>query len=405
MFTPSPQKVKENWFKRFSSQPHQAFFSSGVIFLLLFIFVLFLVYSNIVVLETSLLTFHSYALIYIVFIQFFLGFLFVVFPRFLMQAEISSNIYMKQFFSYFIASLLFFISLFTSEVLTIFSSFVIFVTQLFSFKVLYNIHKKSIIKVKEDTKWVLISFAFGLFSNFLFIISFIEFEYSYVLKLISINSGFYLFLFMLIFSIAQRMVPFFTSAKIPDYKINKSKYLLEIVFTFLFIKVIFLSMGKIELNFLVDIPLFIVFTREFIKWKIDYRKVTAIMWVLFLSLYWIPIGFFVSSLESVFHLFNSSIVFEKVVIHLFALGFFSTILLGFGTRVVLGHSGNTPTANKFTTIIFLVFQVVVLFRVFAGISINFSFDYQFIINISAVLFLITFILWGINYLPYLFKGK
>lgn len=412
MFSTSPQDTiteKDNffklWYKKFSSQPHQAFFSSGVLFLLLFICVVFLSYSNIINPKVSLLTFHAYALIYIVFIQFFLGFLFVVFPRFLMQAEIASQVYMKQFFAYFIGSFLFFIAIFVSESLTILASFIVFVAQLFSFRTLFNIHKKSLIKVKEDTKWVLISFSFGLLSNLLFIISFIDFQYSYLLKQIGVYSGFYLFLFMLIFSIAQRMVPFFTSAKIPNYVINKSKYLLEVVFILLLLKVIFLVIGKTQLNLICDIPLFIIFTKEFIKWKIDYRKVTAIMWVLFLALYWIPIGFFVSSIESILYIFNSEFVFEKAVIHIFALGFFCTILLGFGTRVILGHSGNTPTANKFTSLIYLLFQVVVLFRVFTAFSINWDFDYQVMINISVILFLILFIPWGVKYLPYLLKGK
>lgn len=393
------------WYKKFISQPHQSFFSSGVLFLLLFIFALFLSYSNIVTLKVPLLTFHAYALIYVVFIQFFLGFLFVVFPRFLMQAEIASNVYMKQFYLYFLGSILFFTSIFTSEILTIFSSFLIFSTQLISFKTLFNIHKKSLIKVKEDTKWVLISFAFGLASNFLYILSFIDFKYSYFMKTVSIYSGFYLFLFMLIFSIAQRMVPFFTTAKIPNYVINKSKYLLETIFIFLLLKVILLSFEKPELNFIADVPLFIIFLKELIKWKIDFRKVTAIMWILYLSLYWIPIGFFLSSIESFSYIFNNNIVFEKSVIHIFALGFFSTTLLGFGTRVILGHSGNTPTANRFTAIIYIVFQFVVLFRVFTALSINLNFDYQNMILISAFLFLSVFSLWSIKYLPYLLKGK
>lgn len=412
MFSTSPQNdviVKkspfQSWFEKFSSQPHQSFFSSGAIFLILFIFALFLNYSGIVYLKVSLLIYHAYALIFVVFIQFFLGFLFVVFPRFLMQAEISSKIYMKQFYIYLFASVLFFISIFVSEVLTIFASFICFVAQLISFKTLYDIHNKSLMKVKDDTKWVLISFAFGLGANLLFILSFIDFSYSYTLKQISIYSGFYLFIFMLIFSIAQRMVPFFTTGKIPNYVINKSKNLLKIVFAFLVLKVILLILGKVELNLIADIPLFIIFTKELIKWKIDYRKVTAIMWVLYLALYWIPLGFLLSSVESIVYIINNEVVFEKAVIHIFALGFFSTILLGFGTRVVLGHSGNTPTANRFTTIIFLLFQVVVLLRVFAAYSINFGFEYQLFINISAVLFIVLFSLWGIKYLPYLLKNK
>ena len=170
-------------------------------------------------------------------------------------------------------------------------------------------------------------------------------------------------------------------------------------------KVVLLSFDNVKLNLLADIPLFVMITRELIKWKLPFFKVPAIMWVLYLSLYWIPIGFFVSSLESILYILNTNIVFEKAVIHIFALGFFSTILLGFGTRVVLGHSGNVPTANKFTTILYILFQFVVIFRVFAALSINLNFDYQIMITISAILFLLVFILWGIKFLPYLLKGK
>jgi len=395
----------KNWYNKFISQPHQVFFTNATLFLLLFILALFLNYSNVITLKVPLQVFHAYALIYIVFIQFFLGFLFVVFPKFLLQADISSNVYMKQAILYFIGTTLFFISIFTSEILNIFAAFFLFCIQLVSFKLLYNIHIKSTMKDKKDTKWILISFAFGLFFNLIFICSFIQSDILQELRQLSINSGFYLFIFMLIFSVAQRMVPFFSSAKIPGYKINKSKYLLESVFILLVLKVLILTFLTTPYNLIVDVALFIVFTREFIKWKISIRKVSAIMWVLYLSLYWIPIGFFLSSIESILYLYDSSIVFEKSIIHVFALGYFCTILLGFGTRVTLGHSGAVPTANNFTIILYLAFQVVVLLRLFTSYSINFAFDYLFFINLSAISFLLLFILWSSKYIVILLKGK
>ena len=59
-------------------------------------------YSNILNLDSSVLTFHAYSMIFVIFIQFFLGFLFVVFPRFLVQAEIQSKVYMNQFYYIFL---------------------------------------------------------------------------------------------------------------------------------------------------------------------------------------------------------------------------------------------------------------------------------------------------------------
>jgi uncharacterized protein involved in response to NO len=60
-----------SWYKKFASQPHQPFFTNGVIFFILFITLFAFAYSNSIKLDTSILTYHAYALIFVVFIQFF----------------------------------------------------------------------------------------------------------------------------------------------------------------------------------------------------------------------------------------------------------------------------------------------------------------------------------------------
>jgi len=280
-----------------------------------------------------------------------------------------------------------------------------FIAQVLSFKLLYLIHKKSIVDNKNDTKWILIFFAFGLLGHFIFIISLFDFPQAIIFKQISINIGFYLFIFGIIFTVSQRMIPFFTSMKVQGYLVNKTKNLMEIVFTLLLIKVIILSFSFPQLNLITDIPLFVLFTKELIKWKLPMFKTVAIMWVLFLSLYWIPFAFFISILESFSAILNTGFIFEKVVIHTLAIGYFVTILLGFGTRVVLGHSGQTPHANKFTISIFVAIQFIVFLRIFASISLNFNLDYLFYINISALFLIAGLIIWSLKYLKILLKGK
>ena len=393
------------WYKKFSSQPHQPFFTSGVLFLILFMMLFTASYSNILILDTSVLTFHAYTMVFVIFIQFFLGFLFVVFPRFLTQAEITIKEYMNQFTLYFISSLGILLSIiFYSDMVFIFQIMML-IAQALSFKLLYTIHKKSLVKVKDDTKWVLISFGAGLIFHALFIISEIKFPFSGDLSRFSIDAGFYLFIFMVIFVISQRMIPFFTTAKAHNYIANKSKNLLEIVFALLVFKVVLLSFDNAKLNLLADIPLFIMITRELIKWKLPFFKVPAIMWILYLGLYWIPFAFFISIIEGLMAFYDPSIVFEKAVIHTMALGYFLTVLVGFGTRVILGHSGTTPHANNFAIFIFVVIQLIALLRVFSSFTLNFGLDYMFFINLTAVLLIMGLLVWSSKYITILIKGK
>lgn len=395
----------KTWYKSFSSQPHNSFFANGIIFFMLFMFILLGSYSGFISLDTSLLNYHAYSMIYLVFIQFFLGFLYVVFPRFLVQAEIKSDIYMKHFFIYFLGSLGFFISTFFMDNLLIFFAGLLLFAQSLSFRLLYGIHMSSKAANKNDTKWVLIFFAIGLLSHLLFIISFFDFEFALVIKQLAINMGFYLFLFGIVFTISQRMIPFFSQMKVPGYKVDKSKNLLPLVFTFLVLKVLLLSLEIRYLNLLADIPLFIILSKELIRWKLPLFKVTAIMWVLYLSLLWIPIAFFISILEGLFDLFTINVIFEKAVVHTLALGYFVTVLIGFGTRVVLGHSNRTPHADKIAIFIFIFVQAVALVRIFASFSINTTLDYVFLLNLSAFMLILGLLIWSSRYLSILIKGK
>lgn len=394
-----------SWYKKFSSQPHQPFFTSGILFFILFMSLFVTIYSNIITLDSSILTYHAYSMIFVIFIQFFLGFLFVVFPRFLIQAEIEIKTYMKQFLLYFFASLGVLLTLVFYSKATFIFQILMLIAQIMSFNLLYSIHKKSIVKVKEDTKWILIAFFAGLISHGLFILSNLDFSYSYEVSKFAINSGFYLFIFMIIFTISQRMIPFFTTAKDPTYKINKSENILSLVFIFLALKVLLLSFDSAKINLIADIPLFIIITKELIRWKLPLFKVPAIMWILYLGLYWIPIAFLISIIEGLMAFYDPNIVFEKAVIHTLALGYFITVLIGFGTRVILGHSGSTPHANKFAIFIFIFVQIVVLFRIFTSFSLNFELNYITLLNLTAILLIFGLLLWSSKYITILLKGK
>ena len=157
----------------------------------------------------------------------------MVFPRFLVQADIETEVYMNLILLYFFASLGIFLTLVFYSKITFIFQILMLIAQIMSFKLLYSIHKKSLVKVKEDTKWILIAFFSGLLSHSLFIISNFDFSYSYEFSKFAINGGFYLFIFMIIFTISQRMFPFFTTAKAPTYKINKSENLPILIFSLL----------------------------------------------------------------------------------------------------------------------------------------------------------------------------
>ncbi|MCF6172505.1 MAG: NnrS family protein [Campylobacteraceae bacterium] len=393
-----------NWYKKYSSQPHQPFFTNGIVLFIIFLLIVGFQYSDIHNFKNSILTLHAYPMIHIVLVQFFLGFLFVVFPKFLMQADLKKQTYMNRYFLYSIGSVLYIISLFFDKNIIKIAIIILFVANIISFKTLFSIYKKSIISNKYDMTWVLVAFSFGILSNLLFLVSTFDFSLSQFIQKFSINLGFYSFIFALIFTISQRMIPFFTTGKVANYKINKSKYILEISFLLLGFKAISSTLNYPIFNLIVNFALFSFFTYELLKWKLPILKTTAIMWVLYLALLWIPFGFFISFVESLSKLLDIGFLFEQAPLHIIAVGYFVTILIGFGTRVTLGHSGKIPTADKTTIIIFWSIQLIVFLRFFAGISLNFGLNYPSFIALSAFLLVFTLLVWSYKYLLVLAKG-
>ena len=82
----------------------------------------------------------------------------------------------------------------------------IFVGYCLLFKTLWQMQKASQVSAKKDTTWMLVAFAFGMLSQLLFFADFFVDVYRFAL-----GSGFYLYLFLIVLIVSQKMMPFFTS--------------------------------------------------------------------------------------------------------------------------------------------------------------------------------------------------
>ena len=191
----------------------------------------------------------------------------------------------------------------------------------------------------------------------------------------------------------------------PEYIINKSPKLLDILCLLLILKVFLLSFENPKLNLLVDIPLFMLITKELIRWKLPVGQMPPIVWVLHLGLFWIPIAFLISIIEGIMAFTNPEFFFEKAVIHTLAVGYFVTVLIGFGTRVILGHSGRKIQTNNFVVTIFIAIQILAFLRIFTSISSNLNLNYMLFIDITALLLIMTLIIWSSKYVVILVENE
>jgi uncharacterized protein involved in response to NO len=371
----------------FKSQPHQPFFALAVINAVLFMLLFMLSFKAVFTLSINPLTFHAYSLIFLVFTPAFLGFLLTTFPRFSQTPAILQKEYMGIFYALVAGMALFLVGSFFGGFWILLSKVAILLAQAYAMLIFFIIYKASPLKDKHDQFYIMLAWGSGIVSNILFMFDSPATNGSAVLV------GVYLYLVFLALSIAQRMVPFFTHVMV-----DRNQHLLKIVYL-LFALFTILELLDLKIGFIALLLSGALLLKEMIRWKLPFNPKEPIIWILHIAIYWLPMALIFGGFAKL-----AELIFEKsflsLHIHLVVLGFLTTILIGFGTRVTLGHSGNMMVIGKYTKIVFYLTQIVLYFRIiysFSGSSMLF--------DITSALWMGLFLAWGYRYLPVLVSGK
>jgi len=379
----------------FLSQPHQPFFILAFVNAIVTMIVFLLAHKGSLFLAISPSNFHFYGLTYLVFTPAFLGFLFTTFPRFASTETIEKKTYMRVFTLLYLGAILFLLGSIVSPFLSGIALLLVFSAHLIGLFILNNIFTSTTMEEKHDIFWILLSMGFGVLSHFLYIIAQL-----FYMPLISLATeiSIYLYLFLLTFAVAQRMVPFFSHCMV-----EKDQRLLKNIFILLSFHII-LEQTYTNSSFFVDFALAYLIGKELLSWKLPFPNPNPLLWILHIALYWVPVSFFLGGLTNFISLITD-IHFLALDTHSLILGLVFTILIGFGTRVTLGHSGNIMQADKWTTLLFYWTQVVVVIRVLASLVAAFGWNIMIIFDISATVWIIMFIAWGVRFFPVLINGK
>ncbi|NOQ31050.1 MAG: NnrS family protein [Helicobacteraceae bacterium] len=386
---------KENYFL---SQVHQPFFLFGVIWAIALMIVFGVAYKLLfkgsAILTVTPIDFHSYSMIYILFTQLFIGFLYTTFPRFCQSEVIEKSYYLKTFALLNIGGLLYVGGAFvSSELLVVGMLFLLAGISMFWYK-LFSIYNNSNSPQMYDQKWILIALSAGVLLNFMAIL-----EIFLDLPHFATSVAFTLYLTLLTLSVAQRMVPFFSHSFA-----EKNEEFLPLVFKLLVLKVVGTVLAMSYFSIAVDATLAFIIFKEFKRWDLNYKQAPEILKILHVALWWLPIAFGVGAVVGLVELLSgSSFVYAQT--HLVALGFITTMLIGFGTRVTLGHSGQPPHASSFILKVFYLTQVVVIARFIFSIGVSINHKLFFLFDISLALWLVMFILWAWKFTPVLYSGK
>lgn len=345
--------------------------------------------------------FHLYSLAFLVFAQFFHGFLFTTFPRFCTSMTIPREVYTRIVWLYQIASVLFFIGSLVSPWMVLFAMIAGLFAHAMALFTLHWVYKIGQSPLKQDPYWILVAHGIALASHLLWIIAygislFWDIQGWFELIVPIIVNFFFVFL---TFSVAQRMIPFFSHSQE-----TKSPYFVEIVFWLLVLKTL-LAMSTFAIGeAVISILLALYLLREFLRWKLHPFHSPAIVWILHLALFWLPAALLIGGILQIIETLTL-LNFLFAGVHLLVLGFLTTVLIGFGTRVTLGHSGQPPHADKLTIILFWWTQIIVLSRLALSIETALGASHGWLFDAAASAWILLFMIWSLRYGKTLIFGQ
>jgi len=185
--------------------------------------------------------------------------------------------------------------------------------------------------------------------------------------------------------------------------VEKNEKLLPRVFGLLLLHVLLESIYT-HASFVVDLGIAYLVGKELLRWKLPFPNPNPLLTILHVSLFWVPVAFALGGLTNFISLVTD-VTFLALDIHVLLLGFVFTILIGFGTRVTIGHSGNMMQADKWVQVLFIWTQVVVALRILVSLVAAFGWNFMILFDISVTAWLIMFIAWALRFFAVLITGK
>lgn len=206
--------------------------------------------------------------------------------------------------------------------------------------------------------------------------------------------SFFAFLLPIFLTVCHRMLPFFTANVLHNYTTWRPYSLLATwlvgCWTLAFAGILGSSLVQVIVASLLSLS----FANTSWRWGLFRSLENRLLAMLHLSFAWLSVVFALHAVTSLGYAIGSAAT------HALALGFMSTMLVGFVSRVSFGHSGRPLQAGNLLWGLYLALHLSAILRVFASFQAT-----DTLIKLSAGLWLLVFVSWSLMMLPIYLKPR
>ena len=177
----------------------------------------------------------------------------------------------------------------------------------------------------------------------------------------AVKGSLWFFLLPVFTALCHRMVPFFSSAVLPNYRVVRPLWALHALLA------CYVGHGGLELaglprwTWLVHLPAALIALGLSVSWQLPRSLTVRLLAVLHIAFAWLSFGLGLHAVQSLLHFFEAGSL-GLAPLHALTLGFFASAVIGMVTRVTLGHSGSALSADAATWLVFWGMQGVAVLR-------------------------------------------
>lgn len=346
---------------------------------------------------------HSYLMIYGMFPFFIFGFLMTTYPRWMNGKEIPPQRYVPAFVLFMLGGAGFYAGLFVGSSVLLAAAFVMLSGWSVALYALLRVLLDSQHHDKRPPQVIFIALSMGWCGLAAYLIWLWNGNTAWMH--FAIQGGLWLFLLPVFASVAHRMIPFFTSTALQKKLVVRPYWAWWVMLAGSVVHGLLQLANASAWLWVSDAPLAIAALYLAYAWGGRHSFRIPMLGVLHIGFAWLGIAMLLFAVQS-FVLFLShgaTPIWGLAPLHALTIGCFTTLLVGFGTRVTLGHSGLPLQADTPTKLIFAGIQIVVLMRVLADILPMQTRHWLYLA--AAVAWLACFAPWVWRYLPAYWKAR
>jgi len=221
----------------------------------------------------------------------------------------------------------------------------------------------------------------------------------------AMHGGLWFFLLPVFASVAHRMIPFFTSTALPQHLVERPYWAWWFMLAASAMHGLLQLAGAAAWLWVSDAPLAVASLYLTYVWGLRRSLGIAMLGVLHIGFAWLGIAMLLSAAQSLvlFVSRGSAFVWGLAPLHALTVGCFATLLIGMGTRVTLGHSGQSMRADIKIKLMFTGIQLAVLLRVLADMLPGQVMHWLYLA--AAAAWLACFVPWTLRYLPVYLRSR